>query len=69
MTEYVIRFLVGGAVLGDLLRPKSFAGLLGAAPSSFTQLAIAAVRPVKTFRGLPRSPKRNGLSDTRGDER
>jgi hypothetical protein len=36
MTEYVIRFLVGGAVvsvLGDLLRPKSFAGLFGAAPS------------------------------------
>jgi len=38
MTEYVIRFLVGGAVvsafpmLGDLLRPKSFAGLFGAAP-------------------------------------
>lgn len=39
MTEYVIRFLVGGAVvsafamLGDLLRPQSFAGLFGAAPS------------------------------------
>jgi hypothetical protein len=37
--EYVIRFLAGGAVvsafavLGDLLRPKSFAGLFGAAPS------------------------------------
>ena len=39
MTEYLIRFLVGGVVvsafsmLGDLLRPKSFAGLFGAAPS------------------------------------
>jgi Protein of unknown function (DUF3147) len=39
MTEYVVRFLVGGAVvsafamLGDMLRPKSFAGLFGAAPS------------------------------------
>ncbi|WFU65427.1 hypothetical protein [Bradyrhizobium brasilense] len=39
MTEYVIRFVLGGAVvsafamLGDLLRPKSFAGLFGAAPS------------------------------------
>jgi hypothetical protein len=39
MTEYVIRFLVGAAVvsafamLGDLLRPKSFAGLFGTAPS------------------------------------
>ena len=39
MTEYLVRFLVGGvvvsafAVLGELLRPKSFAGLFGAAPS------------------------------------
>jgi Protein of unknown function (DUF3147) len=39
MTEYVIRFFIGGiavsafAVLGDLVRPKSFAGLFGAAPS------------------------------------
>jgi len=37
--EYTIRFLVGGvvvsafALLGDILRPKSFAGLFGAAPS------------------------------------
>jgi hypothetical protein len=37
--EYVIRFLAGGlivsafAVLGDVLRPKSFAGLFAAAPS------------------------------------
>ncbi len=37
--EYVVRFVVGGffvsvfALLGDLLRPKSFAGLFGAAPS------------------------------------
>ena len=39
MTEYVVRFLVGGlvvsafAILADVLRPKSFAGLFGAAPS------------------------------------
>jgi hypothetical protein len=37
--EYIIRFLAGGivvsafALLGDILRPKSFAGLFGAAPS------------------------------------
>ena len=37
--EYLARFLIGGlavsafAMLGDLLRPKSFAGLFGAAPS------------------------------------
>jgi uncharacterized protein DUF3147 len=36
---YASRFLIGGfvvslfAVLGDVLRPKSFAGLFGAAPS------------------------------------
>jgi hypothetical protein len=39
MTEQVVRFLIGGAVvsaftmLADVLRPKSFAGLFGAAPS------------------------------------
>ena len=39
MTEWLLRFIIGGcavslfAVLGDLLRPKSFAGLFGAAPS------------------------------------
>jgi len=37
--EHVIRFLAGGlmvslfAMIGDVLRPKSFAGLFGAAPS------------------------------------
>jgi hypothetical protein len=48
VTEYVIRFLVGGAVvsafamLGDVLRPKSFAGLFGAAPSvALVTLGIA----------------------------
>jgi len=39
MIQIVIRFLVGGlvvssfALIGDILRPKSFAGLFGAAPS------------------------------------
>ncbi|MGO4210867.1 DUF3147 family protein [Terriglobus sp. 2YAB30_2] len=39
MSEYLIRFVIGGAVVtafamvGDVLRPKSFAGLFGAAPS------------------------------------
>jgi hypothetical protein len=39
MSQILIRFLVGGAVvsafaiIGDLLKPKSFAGLFGAAPS------------------------------------
>ncbi len=39
MAQYLFRFLVGGAIvsvfacLGDVLKPKSFAGLFGAAPS------------------------------------
>jgi hypothetical protein len=48
MIEYVVRFLVGGivvsafAMLGDVLRPKSFAGLFGAAPSvALATLGIA----------------------------
>ena len=48
MTEYLIRFLIGGlavssfSILGDLLRPKSFAGIFGAAPSiALTTLAMA----------------------------
>ena len=48
MTEYVVRFFVGGvvvsafAMLSDVLRPKSFAGLFGAAPSvALATLGIA----------------------------
>ncbi|WFU23098.1 DUF3147 family protein [Bradyrhizobium sp. CB1717] len=51
MTEYIVRFIAGGmivsafAILGDMLRPKSFAGLLGAAPSvALATLAIAIVQ-------------------------
>src|SRR4030081_2760518 len=39
MKDLILRFVIGGAVisafasLGDVLRPKSFAGLFGAAPS------------------------------------
>ncbi len=39
MKDILIRFLIGGvcvslfAILGDLFKPKSFAGLFGAAPS------------------------------------
>ena len=39
MTQILVRFLVGGAVVsvfaavGDMLKPKSFAGLFGATPS------------------------------------
>lgn len=46
--DYVLRFAIGGvvvsmfAILGDVLRPKSFAGLFGAAPSvALATLALA----------------------------
>ena len=48
MTEYLLRFLIGGlavsgfSILGDVLRPKSFAGIFGAAPSiALTTLCMA----------------------------
>lgn len=51
MTEYLLRFVAGGlivsafAILGDMLKPKSFAGLLGAAPSvALATLGIAVVQ-------------------------
>jgi hypothetical protein len=46
--DYVIRFVAGGvivsvfAMVGDILRPKSFAGLFGAAPSvALVTLSVA----------------------------
>jgi hypothetical protein len=45
MNETIIRFFIGGvvvslfAIIGDVLRPKSFAGLFGAAPS----IALATI--------------------------
>jgi len=48
MAEYALRFVLGGAivsafaVLGDVLRPKTFAGLFAAAPSvALATLSIA----------------------------
>ena len=41
MKEMLLRFAIGGSVvslfalLGEVLRPKSFAGIFGAAPSRF----------------------------------
>jgi hypothetical protein len=58
MSEYVVRFIVGGvvvsafAMLGDLLRPKSFAGLFGAAPSvALATLGIAIYRHGAAYAG------------------
>ncbi|AMA56778.1 DUF3147 family protein [Bradyrhizobium sp. CCGE-LA001] len=51
MTEYLVRFVAGGlivsmfAIVGDMLKPKSFGGLLGAAPSvALATLGIAVVQ-------------------------
>jgi len=55
MLEYGLRFLAGGiavsafAVLGDTLRPKSFAGLFGAAPS----IALATLLITLSQKGAP----------------
>jgi hypothetical protein len=53
--EYIFRFLAGGiavsgfAALSDILRPKSFAGLFGAAPS----IALATISITLLQRGAP----------------
>jgi len=59
VTEYIIRFLAGGllvslfAVIGDVVRPKSFAGLFGAAPSvALATLGIAWFQHGGAYAGL-----------------
>jgi hypothetical protein len=55
MLENGLRFLAGGiavsafAALGDALRPKSFAGLFGAAPS----IALATLLITLSHKGAP----------------
>jgi hypothetical protein len=57
--DYVVRFIAGGlvvsvfAVLGDVLRPKSFAGLFAAAPSvALATLSLAFVKEGSTYVSL-----------------
>ena len=59
MEEFVLRFFIGGAVisafalLGDVLRPKSFAGLLGAAPSiALATIGMTIARHGKDYAAL-----------------
>lgn len=53
--EWLIRFLIGGtvvsgfALLGDIVRPKSFAGIFGAAPS----VALATLTLTLHSEGTP----------------
>jgi Protein of unknown function (DUF3147) len=54
--EIIFRIIIGGAVvsgfslLGELLKPKSFAGLFGAAPSiSLVSLALTVLKDGKSY--------------------
>ena len=56
MKELIVRFVIGGlvvstfAVLGDLLKPKSFAGLSSAAPSvALASLGLAIAQYGSTY--------------------
>jgi uncharacterized membrane protein (GlpM family) len=56
MQEILWRIVIGGvvvssfAILGDLLKPKSFAGLFGAAPSvALVALALASTQHGKAY--------------------
>ena len=55
MLEYLLRFIAGGiavsafAAFGDAVRPKSFAGLFGAAPS----IALATILITLSQKGAP----------------
>jgi hypothetical protein len=59
MNELLIRFLVGGivvssfALLGEIFRPKSFAGLFGAAPSiALATFGLTIARHGKVYASL-----------------
>ena len=59
MSELLVRFLVGGAlvslfaILGDVLRPKSFAGLFGAAPSvALATLGLTMMHDGKVYAAI-----------------
>jgi Protein of unknown function (DUF3147) len=56
MAELIFRFLIGGSIvslfaaLADVLKPKSFAGLFGAAPSvGLATLALAVLADGKSY--------------------
>lgn len=57
--QYLFRFLIGGAIvtlfacLGDVLKPKSFAGLFGAAPSvALATLGLTVFADGKAYAAL-----------------
>jgi len=67
MSQILVRFLLGGAVvsafaiIGDLLKPKSFAGLFGAAPS----VALATLGLTVATEGASSCRHRSPLHDGR----
>ncbi len=59
MLEIVLRFVIGGvvvsifSVIGDLLKPKSFAGLFGAAPSvALATLGLTVAKQGGSYAGI-----------------
>ena len=59
MKEMLLRFVIGGvvvstfAILGDLFKPKSFAGLFGAAPSvALATLGLTVARNGRSYAAL-----------------
>lgn len=59
MTQILIRFVVGGvvvsafAMIGEVLRPKSFAGLFGAAPSvALATIALTVATDGPAYAGI-----------------
>lgn len=59
MSDLVIRFIIGGlfvtafAVMGDIFKPKSFAGIFGAAPSvALATLALTIGKNGKDYAAL-----------------
>ena len=59
LTQILIRLLVGGAIvslfaiIGDVLKPKSFAGLFGAAPSvALATIALTVKSEGSTFASI-----------------
>jgi hypothetical protein len=62
LTEYILRSIAGGlfvslfAIIGDVVRPKSFAGLFGAAPSvALATLGIAWAQHGSHYAGVQAS--------------
>jgi hypothetical protein len=59
MSQTLVRFIAGGAIvsafaiIGDVLKPKSFAGLFGAAPSvALATLAMTAVSDGSSYTAI-----------------